>query len=78
LGVDSVDCLVIGAGVLGLAVARARARAGREVIVVESEGAIGSGISSRDAEWHGAMIALETPVIGGEVDQRGLIIETGG
>ena len=187
---DLVDCLVIGAGVVGLAVARALARAGREVIVVESEGAIGSGISSRnsevihagiyyptglmktrlcvdgkamlyafcqefnvphrrcgklvvaasaaeleklaaikaqaeangvtdlvwlsgaearalepalaaehallspstgvidshafmlallgDAERHGAMIALETPVIGGEVDQRGLIIETGG
>ena len=47
---DLVDCLVIGAGVLGLAVARALARAGREVIVVESEGAIGSGISSRNSE----------------------------
>ncbi len=45
-----VECLVIGAGVLGLAVARALARAGREVIVVESEGAIGSGISSRNSE----------------------------
>jgi L-2-hydroxyglutarate oxidase LhgO len=187
---ESVECLVIGAGVIGLAVARALARAGREAIVVESEGAIGSGISSRnsevihagiyyptgldktrlcvdgkamlyafcqefnvphrrcgkllvaagaaeieklatikaqgeangvtdlvslsgtearalepalaaehallspstgvidshafilallgDAERHGAMIALETPVIGGEVDPRGLIIETGG
>ena len=31
-----------------------------------------------DAERYGAMIALETPVIGGEVNQRGLIIETGG
>ncbi len=31
-----------------------------------------------DAERHGAMIALETPVVGGEVDPRGLIIETGG
>ena len=31
-----------------------------------------------DAERHGAMIALETPVIGGAVDPRGLIIETGG
>src|SRR5271167_1320010 len=47
---DSVDCLVIGAGAVGLAVARALARAGREVIVVESEGAIGSGISSRSSE----------------------------
>ena len=50
MGVDLVECLVIGAGVLGLAVARALARAGREVIVVESEGAIGSGISSRNSE----------------------------
>ncbi|HME86364.1 MAG TPA: NAD(P)/FAD-dependent oxidoreductase [Roseiarcus sp.] len=47
---DSVDCLVIGAGAVGLAVALALARAGREVIVVESEGAIGSGISSRNSE----------------------------
>ena len=31
-----------------------------------------------DAERHGAMIALETPVIRGEVDPRGLVIETGG
>ena len=34
---ESVECLVVGAGVIGLAVARALARAGREVIVVESE-----------------------------------------
>ena len=32
---DSVDCLVIGAGVIGLAVARALARAGREVVGAE-------------------------------------------
>lgn len=47
---DSVDCLVIGAGVVGLAVARAVAAAGREVIVVEHEPVIGSGISSRNSE----------------------------
>ena len=47
---DSVDCLVVGAGVIGLAVARALARAGREVIVVESESGIGAGISSRNSE----------------------------
>jgi L-2-hydroxyglutarate oxidase LhgO len=47
---DTIDCLVIGAGVIGLAVARALARAGREVIVVEAEGAIGSGTSSRNSE----------------------------
>jgi L-2-hydroxyglutarate oxidase LhgO len=47
---DVVDCLVIGAGVIGLAVARALARAGRELIVVDSESTIGSGVSSRSSE----------------------------
>jgi L-2-hydroxyglutarate oxidase LhgO len=47
---ESVECLVVGAGVIGLAVARALARAGREVIVVESEDGIGSGVSSRNSE----------------------------
>jgi L-2-hydroxyglutarate oxidase LhgO len=47
---DSVECLVVGAGVIGLAVARALARTGREVIVVESEGRIGEGVSSRNSE----------------------------
>jgi len=48
--VDSVDSAVIGAGVVGLAVARALARAGREVVVLEATGAIGSGTSSRNSE----------------------------
>ena len=47
---ESVECLVVGAGIIGLAVARALARAGREVIVVESENGIGSGVSSRNSE----------------------------
>jgi L-2-hydroxyglutarate oxidase LhgO len=47
---DSVECLVIGAGVIGLAIARALARSGREVIVLESERIIGSGASSRNSE----------------------------
>jgi L-2-hydroxyglutarate oxidase LhgO len=47
---ESVECLIIGAGVIGLAVARALARAGREVIVVESESGIGRGVSSRNSE----------------------------
>jgi L-2-hydroxyglutarate oxidase LhgO len=47
---ESVECLIVGAGVIGLAVARALARAGREVIVVESEGGIGGGVSSRNSE----------------------------
>ena len=47
---ESVECLVVGAGVIGLAAARALARAGREVIVVESESGIGAGVSSRNSE----------------------------
>ena len=47
---NSVDCLVIGAGVIGLAIARALARAGRDVIVVEAESGVGAGVSSRNSE----------------------------
>jgi L-2-hydroxyglutarate oxidase LhgO len=47
---DFIDTLVVGAGVIGLACADALARAGREVVVVESEAAYGSGISSRNSE----------------------------
>ncbi|MBI3444648.1 MAG: FAD-dependent oxidoreductase, partial [Magnetospirillum sp.] len=47
---ERVDCVVIGAGVVGLAVARALALAGREVIVLEAESAMGAGISSRNSE----------------------------
>jgi L-2-hydroxyglutarate oxidase LhgO len=46
---DAVECLAIGAGVVGLAVVRALARARREV-VVEAEDAIGTGVSSRNSE----------------------------
>lgn len=47
---DKVDCVVIGAGVVGLAVARTMAMAGREVVILESERAIGTGTSSRNSE----------------------------
>lgn len=47
---DKVDCLVIGAGVVGLAVARELAHAGREVIVAERHPAIGMETSSRNSE----------------------------
>ncbi len=47
---ERVDCIVIGAGVIGLAVARALAVAGREVFVLERERAIGTGVSSRNSE----------------------------
>lgn len=45
-----IDCVVVGAGVVGLAVARALALAGREVVVLEAGGAIGTGTSSRNSE----------------------------
>ena len=47
---DKVDCVVIGAGVVGLAVARTLALQGREVIVLEAADAIGTGTSSRNSE----------------------------
>jgi L-2-hydroxyglutarate oxidase LhgO len=45
-----MQVLVVGAGVIGLAVARALALAGHEVIVAEATNAIGTGISSRNSE----------------------------
>jgi L-2-hydroxyglutarate oxidase LhgO len=47
---DQVDVVVVGAGVVGLAVARGLAQAGREVIILERAEAIGTGISSRNSE----------------------------
>ena len=47
---DHVGALVIGAGVVGLAIARALAQAGCEVVVVEAQAAIGTGISARNSE----------------------------
>ena len=47
---DKVDSIVIGAGVVGLAVARALALQGREVMVLEAANAVGTGTSSRNSE----------------------------
>ena len=47
---DQVECIVVGAGVVGLAVARALAQAGREVIVLEAAEGIGTETSSRNSE----------------------------
>ena len=47
---DKVECVVIGAGVIGLAVARRLAQAGREVILLEATEAIGTVTSSRNSE----------------------------
>ena len=45
-----VECVVVGAGVVGLAVARSLARAGRDVLLLEGAGGIGNGVSSRNSE----------------------------
>ena len=50
LPMEQVDAVVIGAGVVGLAVGRALALKGHEVMVLESENAIGTGTSSRNSE----------------------------
>src|SRR3974390_543191 len=51
-----MQVLVVGAGVIGLAVARALALAGHAVIVAEAANAVGTGISSRNSEViHGGL-----------------------
>ena len=47
---ESVDAVVVGAGVVGLAIARELAIAGREVIILDAEDAIGTHTSSRNSE----------------------------
>ncbi|MGH8668165.1 MAG: NAD(P)/FAD-dependent oxidoreductase [Burkholderiales bacterium] len=47
---EKLDAVVIGAGVVGLAVARGLAMAGREVVILEAEDAIGTHTSSRNSE----------------------------
>ena len=48
--VDEVECVVVGAGVVGLAIARAEALAGREVVILEAEGQFGTATSARNSE----------------------------
>jgi L-2-hydroxyglutarate oxidase LhgO len=48
--VEKLDAVVIGAGVVGLGVARALAMAGRELVILEAEEAIGTHTSSRNSE----------------------------
>ena len=67
----SVDCLVIGAGVVGLACAAELARAGREVIVFEQESSIGQGVSSRNSEVIHAGIYYSRGSLKAEVCVRG-------
>ena len=53
---EQADCVVIGAGVIGLAVARRLAIAGRDVVVLERAATIGAETSSRSSEViHGGL-----------------------
>lgn len=47
---ERVECVVVGAGAIGLAIARRLAMRGREVLVLERHGAIGTETSSRNSE----------------------------
>ena len=58
--IEQVNTIVIGAGVVGLAVARALALQGHEVMVLEREAGIGMGTSSRNSEViHAGIYYLE-------------------
>jgi L-2-hydroxyglutarate oxidase LhgO len=46
---DHIDTIIVGAGVIGLAIARALAMAGRETLILESEAAIGTITSARNS-----------------------------
>ena len=61
-----IECLVVGAGVIGLACAAELARRGRDVLVVEAASAFGTGVSARNSEVIHAGIYYPT----GSVRQR--------
>lgn len=64
---ETVDCVVVGAGVVGLAIARRLAMAGREVIILEAEDLIGSHTSARNSEVIHAGIYYPTGSLRAEV-----------
>jgi L-2-hydroxyglutarate oxidase LhgO len=68
---ERVDCVVVGAGVVGLACARALAQAGREVIVVEAETAFGTATSARNSEVIHAGIYYPTGSLRAQLCVRG-------
>ena len=68
---ETCDCIVIGAGAVGLAVARALARAGREVLVLERQDAFGTEISSRNSEVIHAGIYYPTGSLKAQMCVRG-------
>ncbi len=68
---ERCDAVVVGAGVLGLAVARTLARLGREVLVLERHELIGSEISSRNSEVIHAGIYYPTGSLKADTCVRG-------
>ncbi len=68
---EDIDCAVIGAGAVGLAIARELATVGREVIILESADAIGTGISSRNSEVIHAGIYYQKDSLKGRFCVRG-------
>ncbi len=68
---ESLDVVVIGAGVVGLAVAREFARAGREVVVLEHNARIGEETSSRSSEVIHAGIYYPTDSLKARLCVRG-------
>ncbi|HET7527626.1 MAG TPA: NAD(P)/FAD-dependent oxidoreductase [Burkholderiaceae bacterium] len=68
---ERVDCVVVGAGVVGLACARALAQAGREVIVLEAESAFGTVTSARNSEVIHAGIYYPTGSLRAQLCVRG-------
>ena len=68
---DRIDALVIGAGAVGLAVGRALSQAGHETVVLESEAAIGQGVSSRNSEVIHAGLYYATDTLKARLCVRG-------
>ncbi len=68
---ERCDAVVIGAGVIGLAAARALALAGREVLVLDHADGIGTGISSRNSEVIHAGIYYPTDSLKARLSVRG-------
>ncbi len=68
---ESCECVVIGAGAVGLAIARALAQAGREVVILEAEDGIGRVTSSRNSEVIHAALYYPTGSLKARMCRRG-------
>jgi len=68
---ERIGAIVIGAGVIGLAVGRALAQRGRDVIVLERNARIGEGVSARSSEVIHAGIYYPTGSLKAELCVRG-------